>query len=86
MDWIVILFNPNGLFLFFIIKNIGVKEPTEGDSYRGIIYTGIKKNLIGNIISFLDDEDIVLENTLITVDGIIDRIKDINRNNICIYV
>ena len=54
------------------------------DSYRGIIYTGIKKNLRGNIISFLDDEDIVLENTLITVDGIIDRIKDINRNNICI--
>ena len=46
------------------------------DSYRGIIYTGIKKNLRGNIISFLDDEDIVLENTLITVDGIIDRIKE----------
>lgn len=54
------------------------------DNYNGIIYTGIKKGLSGNVESFLDDKEICKENTMITVDGIMDRIKDIDKVIICI--
>jgi len=54
------------------------------DNFKGIIYTGLKGNLKGNVISFLSDSDIVLENTKITVDGIIDKISNINIKNVCI--
>lgn len=54
------------------------------DDFKGIIYTGFKGNLKGNVISFLSDNDIVLENTKITVDGIIDKISNYNINNVCI--
>lgn len=54
------------------------------DNYNGIIYTGIKKGLRGNVESFLDDKEICFENTMITVDGIMDRIKDIDKVIICI--
>ena len=54
------------------------------DNYKGIIYTGIKKGLNGNVESFLDDKEIVLENQLITVDGIMNRIKNIDKIIICI--
>lgn len=54
------------------------------DNFKGIIYTGLKGNLKGNVISFLSDNDIVLENTKITVDGIIDKISNFNIKNVCI--
>lgn len=54
------------------------------DDYNGIIYTGIKKGISGNVESFLDDKEICYENTMITVDGIMDRIKDIDKVIICI--
>ena len=54
------------------------------DNYNGIIYTGLKNNLKKNVISFLDDDDIVKENNNITVDGIIDKINNFNIKNLCI--
>ena len=54
------------------------------NNYKGVIYTGLTKGLKGNVESFLDDKEIVEENTLITVDGIIDRISSINKVIICI--
>lgn len=51
-----------------------------------IIYTGlIPKELENkNVISFLDDKDVKLENTNITIDGMMDDIKDKKKDNICI--
>ena len=52
-----------------------------------IIYTGLKNNLENinrEIISFLDDEEIKEANNNITVDGIIDYIKNINHDKICL--
>ena len=51
-----------------------------------IIYTGIKPVELKDkkVISFMDDNDINLENNKITVDGIMDNIKDKPKNNICI--
>ena len=47
------------------------------DNYKGVIYTGITKGIKGNVESFLNDKEIVYENTMITVDGILDKIKNI---------
>ena len=51
-----------------------------------IIYTGIKPVELKDkqVISFIDDNDINLENNKITVDGIINNIKDKKMDNICI--
>ena len=54
------------------------------DNYTGLIYTGNTKGLKGNVESFLSDKEIVHNNTIITVDGIMDRIKDIDKVIICI--
>ena len=59
------------------------------DNYTGLIYTGNTKGLTekclkGNVESFLSDKEIVKNNTIITVDGIMDRIKDIDKVIICI--
>lgn len=54
------------------------------NNYKGLIYTGLTKGLIGNVESFLSDKEIIEENTNITVDGIMDRIKNINKVIICI--
>ena len=54
------------------------------DNYKGLIYTGNTKGLKGNVESFLSDKEIVYNNTIITVDGIIDRIKNIDKVIICI--
>ena len=52
--------------------------------YKGVIYTGIKDGIENNVVSFLDDDEICLENTLISVEGIIDKIKNIKKDVICI--
>lgn len=51
-----------------------------------IIYTGVvpKELKKGKIISFLSDKEIIKENTNITVDGMIERIKNIKKDKICI--
>lgn len=54
------------------------------DDYQGIIYTGRTEGLKGNVESFLDDKEIKDENTLITVDGIMHKIRNINKDSICI--
>ena len=54
------------------------------DNFKGIIYTGRKAGLKNNVQSFLDDDEIVLENTMITVDGIMHKIRNINKDSICI--
>ena len=54
------------------------------NNYKGVIYTGLTKGLKGDVESFLSDKDILDENTKITVDGILDRIKNINKFIICI--
>ena len=65
------------------ISNVFLEESVL-DGYKGIIYTGLKTGLKGNVISFLDDEEIVKENTLITVDGIMHKIRNIDKDSICI--
>ena len=54
------------------------------DNYTGLIYTGNTKVLKGNVESFLSDKEIVYNNTIITVDGIMDRISSIDKVIICI--
>ena len=54
------------------------------DNYTGLIYTGNTKGLKGNVESFLSDKEIVYNNTIITVDGIMDRISSIDKVIICI--
>ena len=54
------------------------------DNYTGLIYTGNTKGLKGNVESFLSDKEIVHNNTIITVDGIMDRISSIDKVIICI--
>lgn len=54
------------------------------DNYTGLIYTGNTKGLKGNVESFLSDKEIVRNNTIITVDGIMDRISSIDKVIICI--
>lgn len=54
------------------------------DNYTGLIYTGNTKGLKGNVESFLSDKEIVHNNTIITVDGIMDRISGIDKVIICI--
>lgn len=54
------------------------------NNYKGTIYTGVKNGLKGNVESFLDDKEICMKNTIITVDGIMDRIKNIDKVIICI--
>lgn len=54
------------------------------DTYKGLIYTGRRDGLKGNVESFLDDDEIVRENTNITVDGIMHKIRNINKDSICI--
>ena len=51
-----------------------------------IIYTGLKPKELAykKIISFMDDEKINDENNQITVEGIIDNIKDKDKSMICI--
>ena len=50
-----------------------------------IIYTGINNiNINRKVISFLDDENIKNENNNITVEGILDYIKNISHDNICL--
>lgn len=52
-----------------------------------IIYTGLKNNLEylnRNVISFLDDNNIKDENDNITVDGIIEYLKNIESDKICL--
>lgn len=61
-----------------------VLQPNILDDYHGIIFTGNKKGISGNVISFLDDEEIKSKNTDITVDGIMDRIKNVEKTSICI--
>ncbi len=55
-------------------------------SSKCIIYTGKVPNELKdkNIISFMEDEDIIKENNQITVDGILDYIKNIKKDRICI--
>ena len=74
------------IFLYYLVLYF-LKQTSDiliFDNYNGIIYTGIKKGLRGNVESFLDDKEICFENTMITVDGIMDRIKDIDKVIICI--
>ena len=54
------------------------------DNYTGLIYTGNTKGLKGNVESFLSDKEIVHNNTIITGDGIMDRISSIDKVIICI--
>lgn len=54
------------------------------NDYKGIIYTGRTEGLNGNVVSFLDDKEIREENTLITVDGIMHKIRNICKDSICI--
>lgn len=64
------------------IENIDLLKNTKDTC---IIYTGINNiNINRKVISFLDDIDIKNENNNITVDGIIDYIKNINHDNICL--
>ena len=51
-----------------------------------IIYTGIKPKELEEkqIISFMDDPEINKKNNELTVEGIIDHIKDKKKNKICI--
>lgn len=54
------------------------------NNYKGLIYTGRKEGIKGNVESFLDDIEIKEENTNITVDGIMHKIRNINKDSICI--
>ena len=54
------------------------------DNYTGLIYTGNTKGLKGNVESFLSDKEIAHNNTIITVDGIMNRISSIDKVIICI--
>ena len=54
------------------------------DNYKGLIYTGNTKGIKGNVESFLSDKEIFRNNTIITVDGIMDRISSIDKVIICI--
>lgn len=54
------------------------------NNYNGLIYTGRKDNLVGHVESFLDDGEIREENSLITVDGIMHKIRNIDKTSICI--
>ena len=51
-----------------------------------IIYTGIIPEQLKDkrVISFMEDEQIKKENDLITVDGIMEHIKKLNKSSICI--
>ena len=62
-------------------------ELLKGSKKSCVIYTGLiggLKSLDREVISFLDDEYIREENDNITVDGIMDYIKDINYHNVCL--
>lgn len=61
-----------------------VLQPNILDEYKGVIYTGRTEGLKGNVESFLDDKEIRDENTLITVDGIMHKIRNICKDSICI--
>lgn len=61
-----------------------VLQPNILDEYKGIIYTGVTEGLKGNVESFLDDKEIRDENTLITVDGIMHKIRNMCKDSICI--
>ncbi|MBO5138153.1 MAG: NAD(P)-binding domain-containing protein [Bacilli bacterium] len=66
------------------------KETFQNISPNTIIYSGIvNQNLINlvpenHIISFLADEDVKRENNILTVDGILDKIRQENVSTICI--
>lgn len=66
------------------------KEIFSNINENAIIYSGIiNENLIkliptNNIISFLNDEDVKRENNILTVDGIIDRVRKEDVKTICI--
>ena len=70
------------------IKNLTVyNKRVDGnifEKFKGKVYTGVKSNIKGNVESFLDDEQIAKENTLISVEGILDKIKTFKKDIICI--
>jgi len=62
------------------------KEKIDEIDSKTIVYTGLISDVIKNknVISFLDDLDFLEKNNSITVDGIIDKIKDLNYSNVCL--
>lgn len=69
------------------ITDDNVIELLKGSKEDVIIYTGLKNNLENlnrKVISFFDDNKIKEENDNLTVAGIIDYIKDIKHDKICL--
>lgn len=69
------------------ITDDNVIELLKGSKEDVVIYTGLKNNLENlnrKVISFFDDNKIKEENDDITVAGIIDYIKDIKHDKICL--
>lgn len=86
-------FKDINLYDIIVLPMSGIKNDRAGnvilpgnilDTYKGVIYTGRRDGLKGNVESFLDDEEIVKENTNITVDGIMHKIRNVNKDSICI--
>lgn len=86
-------FKDLNLYDIIVLPMSGIKNDRAGnvilpgnvlDTYKGVIYTGRRDGLKGNVESFLDDEEIVKENTNITVDGIMHKIRNVNKDSICI--
>lgn len=86
-------FKDLNLYDIIVLPMGGIKNDRAGnvilpgnvlDTYNGVIYTGRRDGLKGNVESFLDDEEIVKENTNITVDGIMHKIRNVNKDSICI--
>lgn len=86
-------FKDLNLYDIIVLPMSGIKNDRAGnvilpgnvlDTYKGLIYTGRRDGLKGNVESFLDDEEIVKENTNITVDGIMHKIRNVNKDSICI--
>lgn len=79
------------IYDIIILPMKGINDSISLDNLKNtkdtcIIYTGINNlgNLNREVISFLDDLDIKNENDNITVEGIIDYIKDIKHDKICL--
>ena len=69
------------------ITDDNVIELLKGSKEDVVIYTGLKNNLENlnrKVISFFDDNKIKEENDNLTVAGIIDYIKDIKHDKICL--
>lgn len=86
-------FKDLNLYDIIVLPMGGIKNDRAGnvilpgnvlDTYNGVIYTGRRDGLKGNVESFLDDEEIVKENTNITVDGIMHKVRNVNKDSICI--